>query len=193
MHAVAALFITLANKPDLGEPYFEDQPVAELGFGFKSIVRVLTIFTIQSTDLKRQVNSGIPEAWLSDPNVPTLLLGYFVRRHWPSYLDVSSRDRGTPILTNPGPLEYNDYFPVPVSFYQDVQQEGFWAVLVRQFGNSVFQYRAVKEGSRLNYRVTDAAKGEYNSSYIAMFTEQDDLKMLIGPFKSKVEGLQCCE
>jgi hypothetical protein len=42
MHAVAALFAVLADKPGVGEPYFEDQAVAEVGFGFESAVSLLT-------------------------------------------------------------------------------------------------------------------------------------------------------
>jgi hypothetical protein len=38
MHAIAALFAVLADKPHVGEPYFEDQAVAEVGFGFESAV-----------------------------------------------------------------------------------------------------------------------------------------------------------
>jgi hypothetical protein len=44
MHAVAALFAVLADKPGVGEPYFEDQAVAEVGFGFESAVSLLTSF-----------------------------------------------------------------------------------------------------------------------------------------------------
>lgn len=79
---------------------------------------------------------------------------------------------------------------MPISFYQDVQQEGFWSVIVRQFGNSIFRYRAVKEGFRISYKVIDPAKGKAKGSYSVRFTEEDALKVLIGPFKSQVEGLR---
>jgi hypothetical protein len=42
MHAVVALFAALADKPGVGEPYFEGQAIAEIGFGFESAVSLLT-------------------------------------------------------------------------------------------------------------------------------------------------------
>jgi hypothetical protein len=44
MHAVAA-FLAAENKLDFGEPYFEDDALAEVGFSFESIVRFQTPFT----------------------------------------------------------------------------------------------------------------------------------------------------
>jgi hypothetical protein len=43
MHAVAA-FLATENKLDFGEPYFEDDALAEVGFSFESIVRFQTAF-----------------------------------------------------------------------------------------------------------------------------------------------------
>jgi hypothetical protein len=43
MHAVAA-FLATENKLDFGEPYFEDDALAEVGFSFESIVRFQTPF-----------------------------------------------------------------------------------------------------------------------------------------------------
>jgi hypothetical protein len=51
MHAVAALFAVLADKHHVGEPYFEDRAVAEVGFGFESAVSLLTSFWIYWIDL----------------------------------------------------------------------------------------------------------------------------------------------
>ena len=71
--------------------------------------------------------SGIPEPYLFDLWVPNPPLGYFLRRPWPSYEDVDFRDSMPPTLTAPGPLTYNEYFPIPISFFQDIQQENFFA------------------------------------------------------------------
>ena len=38
MHAVAAC-LAAENKLDFGEPYFEDDALAEVGYSFESIVR----------------------------------------------------------------------------------------------------------------------------------------------------------
>jgi hypothetical protein len=48
---VAALFAALADKPGVGEPYFEDQAVAEVGFGSESAVSLLTSFFFFWIDL----------------------------------------------------------------------------------------------------------------------------------------------
>jgi hypothetical protein len=47
MHAVAALFASLDNKPEIGEPYFEEQALAEVGFGFETTVSLQTLLVDQ--------------------------------------------------------------------------------------------------------------------------------------------------
>lgn len=63
-------------------------------------------------------------------------------------------------------------------------------MLVRQFGNNVFHYRALKEGSRVNYTVTHIAQGKYKISDPVRFTEGDPLKIVNGQFKYSVKGLR---
>jgi hypothetical protein len=47
MHAVSFLSMALNNRPDLGDPYFEDQPVAEIGFSFEEAVCFITTLVFQ--------------------------------------------------------------------------------------------------------------------------------------------------
>lgn len=60
----------------------------------------------------------------------------------------------TPKLINPGPLTYQRHFPIPVSMYSDIQQEGFWESGVRNFGHGLFYYRHVQEGVETIFAVT---------------------------------------
>lgn len=52
------------------------------------------------------------------------------------------------VLKNPGIDMYDEVFPIPITFYKDVQQEEFWSVAVRRFGHGLLHYRSRKEGSR---------------------------------------------
>jgi hypothetical protein len=117
-------------------------------------------------------------------------LGYWLGVHWPTYADLFARDPETAILTAPGPIDFQEYFPIPISFYQDIQQEDFWSVLVRQFGNKVFHYRALKEGASVGYIITDAAEGEYYNQKPIRFAEKNPIHMLNGKFRFSVEALK---
>jgi hypothetical protein len=99
----------------------------------------------------------------------------------------------TPTLTAPGPLTYSEYFPIPMSFFQDIQQENFWSIGVRQFGNSIFHYRTLTEGARKDYNVTDEAEGKFKKSKAARFKERTNLKndnRLNWKFRFDLKGLK---
>lgn len=44
---------------------------------------------------------------------------------------------------------FDEMFPIPISFYQDMQQEEFWSVAVRAYGHKILHYRSLKQGSRV--------------------------------------------
>ena len=99
----------------------------------------------------------------------------------------------TPPLTAPGPLTYSEYFPIPISFFQDIQQEDFWSIGVRQSGNSIFHYRTLNEGARKDYNVTDEAEGKFKKSKAARFKERTDPKndsRLNRKFRFDLKGLK---
>ena len=99
-----------------------------------------------------------------------------------------SRSPDTQILKDPGPYTYNEYFRIPISFYQDIQQEDFWTV-VRQYGNRVFHYRSLNEGSRVQYTVQDAVQGWFKTTALGRFNEKDPAKILNTQFRADVRGL----
>ena len=78
--------------------------------------------------------------------------GYCFDTSYPSIPCIEWCSPGTIPLTNPGPIDRVFKFPIPVTFYQDIQQEEFWAVGIRMFGFPLFQYRSIREGSRINYQ-----------------------------------------
>ncbi len=80
-----------------------------------------------------------------------LPLGFFLSRFWPTALDVSTSDTTGIELINPGVQMFDEMFPIPVSFYQDVQQEEFWSVAVRAYGHGILHYRSLKQGSRVKH------------------------------------------
>lgn len=67
-----------------------------------------------------------------------------------------------PTLIQPGPLDFEDRYPIPVSTFQDQQQEEFWAVGVRNFGHSLLYRKALTQGVRVNYNVTRDAANVYH-------------------------------
>lgn len=54
---------------------------------------------------------------------------------------------------NPGPFNYQERFPIPVSFYEDMQQKEFWDHMVLRFGHKLFHYRSINHGVRLNFDI----------------------------------------
>jgi hypothetical protein len=82
-----------------------------------------------------------------------LPLGYWLEKNYPCFTDVKTKSPGTITLINPEPFDHQIQYPVPVTFYQDVQQEDFWEVGVRIFGYTLLHYRSLREGCRVNYHV----------------------------------------
>ncbi len=77
---------------------------------------------------------------------PGLPLGFWHRRFWPTVDDRHWQPYDNPVLKNPGPSPDCEMFPTPISFYEDVHQEQFWSIAVRQFGHSIMKYRSATEG-----------------------------------------------
>jgi hypothetical protein len=77
--------------------------------------------------------------------------GYYYDSAYPPIRGICWASPNTLTLTNPGPIDHTYKFPIPVTFYQDLQQEEFWTVGVRLFGFPLLQYRAPREGLRINY------------------------------------------
>lgn len=80
-----------------------------------------------------------------------LALGYWIDKGYPSFEHSKLTSPYTFALTSPGPVDRAVRYPVPVTFYQDIQQEEFWDVGVRTFGFPLLHYRSVGEGVQLKF------------------------------------------
>lgn len=90
-----------------------------------------------------------------------LPLGFWLEAKYPCYTDVRSKAPGTIALVNPEPFDYQIYYPIPVTFYQDIQQEEFWDVGVRAFGHKILHYRTFSEGCLVRYNVSRSGRSRY--------------------------------
>jgi hypothetical protein len=79
-------------------------------------------------------------------------LGYWLRRVWPDVTDAQSCPYQQPVLRDPGLSTVNEIFPIPLPFYEDMQQDNFWDLAVMNYGTSLLHYRSVKEGTRIQYK-----------------------------------------
>ncbi|OWP02859.1 hypothetical protein B2J93_3439 [Marssonina coronariae] len=99
-----------------------------------------------STDLiGNYVNLGVAGPFIVEDG--SLPLGWFFSRYWPTGSDIENADDLE--LINPGVQLFDEIFPIPLSFYEDVHQEEFWSVAVRKFGHGIFHYRTRREGTRV--------------------------------------------
>lgn len=115
-------------------------------------------------------------------------LGFWLRKYWPDVTDASLAQEMQPILRDPGPSHMNEIYPIPLSFYQDIQQEDFWNVAVMNFGTKLLQYRASKVGVRYTYRAKD------NRSYACRTRERftpilHPFSILNGQFRVSVDAI----
>lgn len=79
-------------------------------------------------------------------------LGYWLEKYYPTFEHIAYKYWNTKVLINPAPIDHTIKYPIPVTFYQDVQQDSFWDVGIRTFGFPLLYYRSVKEGVRVNFR-----------------------------------------
>ncbi|TGO63846.1 hypothetical protein BCON_0010g00110 [Botryotinia convoluta] len=126
---------TRVKNPDDENPpwFFDEEPLAEAGFSFEV---ALNGGTVRSFTMVR----GMP-------------YGHWFETIWPS---VESQDLcGSKSITlmNPGPFDYQERFPIPASFYEDMQQREFWDYMVHRFGHKLFHYRSINHGVRLNFDI----------------------------------------
>lgn len=125
-----------------------------------------------------------------DEKDPAIMpLGWFFSRNWPTVGDIPMADPETAELINPGVRLFDEFFPIPVSFYQDVQQEDFWAVGVQKYGHGLLHYRTRKEGARV-INIIDPQTGKLGSRNPVRFAAFDQTFLEVThKFISKVNVL----
>lgn len=78
-------------------------------------------------------------------------LGFWFQPEWPStsFIPYCKAD---PVILNSPPINRGSlFYPIPASLYQNVQEENFWAVAVRQLGTEVLVLRSVKAAEEYTY------------------------------------------
>ena len=157
MHAIAMIWrVEYSEQPSTAdlkstqsEPYYSDEALSELGLSWE-----------------RAVNGGTDNPFLSSMDHKGLQLGSFVVPGGPSLTEVSMKGPSTAILRNPLPRAYDDYYPLPIVFYSDIQNNAFWDTGVKAYSHSILYYRALTVGSRVHYILTTPADAERLESTI---------------------------
>lgn len=113
-------------------------------------------------------------------------LGYWLETKYPSFTDVQRRSGSTQVLILPAPFDHQIFYPIPVTFYEDLQQEGFWDVGVRRFGFPLLYYRTLKKGIRMDFDPT------INPQTVGFKPKLKDIRHQHGadPFTGALEKLQ---
>ncbi|KAA8571431.1 hypothetical protein EYC84_001432 [Monilinia fructicola] len=121
---------------DTPPPFFDQEPLAEAGFSFEAAL-----------------NGGICKAFLlTESGLP---YGHWFETLWPTVEAQELCASEAITLTNPDPFLYQELFPIPVSFYEDIQQKAFWDGMVERFGHKLFQYRFLNEGARIDFTLQE--------------------------------------
>ncbi|RDL37666.1 uncharacterized protein BP5553_05099 [Venustampulla echinocandica] len=114
------------------DPYFEDEPIAEAGFSMEQAMFGGTANTM--------------------PDKPgTTHFGHWIE-HWPN-IESIALSSGV-VMLSPALQATRVVYPVRVSFYEEIHQEEFWDIGVRQFGFHLFNNRNLRVGIRQELDVT---------------------------------------
>ena len=99
----------------------------------------------------QKLNGGLTSD-LIDNKYPLVPPGAWIHTEWPSWEDLFLCSNSLqPSLINPGPYLHQHKYPVPVSVYEDTEQEEFWSIGIRNFGYKLLHYRTLNEGTRIDY------------------------------------------
>ncbi|ESZ90220.1 hypothetical protein SBOR_9390 [Sclerotinia borealis F-4128] len=115
------------------EGYYEHEQMAELGWSWQWAMH-------GGIDCKVPKNARTRR-----------LLASFSETIFPSFTTQGFAGKNEPVLLSPPIPRHSDLYPIGVQFYEDVHSQDFWDLMVRGFGGRIFQYRTVKEGTRMSY------------------------------------------
>lgn len=82
-------------------------------------------------------------------------IGFWFSSKWPSIERQRSCTEPGVTLINPGPWTYQEEFPIPASFYEEIQQKDHWEQVVQKYGHKVFHFRTLSHGTRTDYTVKE--------------------------------------
>lgn len=106
-----------------------------------------------------QINLGSTERWvgkdcMQTPPTDIPPLGFFLSRRYPNANHIDAADTNGVVLQNPGVDMFGEAFPIPITFYEDIQQEAFWSVGVRCFGHGLLHYRSRNQATRYTMTIS---------------------------------------
>ncbi|KAL5323693.1 hypothetical protein ACEPPN_008234 [Leptodophora sp. 'Broadleaf-Isolate-01'] len=136
MHAIHFFHTDFQGKYGMPEHYFDTEALPEIGYSYEQAINLGSTERFLGKDTLQKPPVDIPP------------LGFFLSRRYPNANHIDGMDTNGVVLKNPGIDMYDEVFPIPITFYKDVQQEEFWSVAVRRFGHGLLHYRSRKEGSR---------------------------------------------
>jgi hypothetical protein len=105
--------------------------------------------------MDKHVNGGKPRSLMDRPGIP---MGTWFLSEWPSTEDIKQKNPDSCVLRDPDPFTHQIEYPISVSFYEDMQQEDFWAS-VRTYGHKLFYYRSLKVGTRYQFAPPEEGGG----------------------------------
>ncbi|KAL2070610.1 hypothetical protein VTL71DRAFT_13636 [Oculimacula yallundae] len=113
------------------EPYFENEPVAELGFA-----------------MEKNVFGGLAERMIGD--LHDLTIGYWLMLENTS-IDIAYRSTD-PLLIKPLFPLTQTLFPVKAEYFENIQQEDFWLACIAVYGWPALHARNLQEGVKIKYK-----------------------------------------
>ncbi|KAL2071981.1 hypothetical protein VTL71DRAFT_11324 [Oculimacula yallundae] len=178
MHAIDYVRTDLQGNYGMCEPYFDLEALPELGYSFEQAIN------LGSTD--RFVSSDA----LYTPPVEIPPLGFFLARRYPDASEIDSMSSNGVVLKNPGVRLVRELFPIPIAFYEDMQQEEFWSVAVRNFGHGLLHYRSKREGTRIDLSIERTTGNVRAGKYERFSALNHTYPELNNRFMASVEALQ---
>ncbi|KAH7354934.1 hypothetical protein BKA65DRAFT_593035 [Rhexocercosporidium sp. MPI-PUGE-AT-0058] len=119
------------RSPVINEAYFEDEPVAELGFA-----------------MERAVFGGVADPMIEGTDITSI--GYWLGIE-NTALDLAFRSTD-PLLASPSLLLTQTCFPIKAEFFEDMQQEDFWMPNIALYGMSALHARNLKIGVESTFK-----------------------------------------
>lgn len=116
-------------------------------------------------------------------------MGYWLETEWPTTEGSATCGTNALKLINPLPANFQIKYPIPASFYEDVQQEAFWATGVREFGHKIFFYRALNEGVRIDFPRRQYPGGPLIKRKKTRLSNVRPFPEYSGIFKNKIDEL----
>lgn len=117
-----------ANPHVYGEPYFQDEPAAELG-----------------ASLENFIMNGKPEAFGTSQYKISAPIGALFKYSWPTWMPGAGSG---PFIDDTEEMRNVDLYPVPVEYCERLCQDAFWNSHVPKYGSSALHLGPLTHGRK---------------------------------------------